>query len=93
MKDHPEHNQGDGQPDRVTWLAFECTFLAHERTQMASVRTSMALISFGFAIGKFDHLNGQPEGLPLIGASTVGTLMIVIGLVALALVVSSASGL
>ena len=63
------------------------TFLSHERTQMAWVRTSLALISFGFAIGKFFHyLQGsRSERLPLIGANCVGTLMIVIGLVALAL--------
>jgi putative membrane protein len=87
MNDEPGHKQADAQPDRVTWLAFERTFLSHERTQMAWVRTSLALISFGFAIGKFFHYLHEPgpERLPLTGASSVGTLMIVIGLVALAL--------
>jgi len=87
MKDHPGRKQDDPHPERVTWLAFERTFLAHERTQMAWVRTSLALISFGFAIGKFfRYLHEQrPERLPLMGASGIGTLMIVIGLVALAL--------
>ena len=87
MKEHSGHKQADAQFDRVTWLAFDRTFLAHQRTQMAWVRTSLALISFGFAIGKFLHYQHEPqsERLPLIGASSVGTLMIVIGLVALAL--------
>jgi putative membrane protein len=51
------------------------------------VRTSLALISFGFAIAKFFHY--LPEQVPerplLTGSSSVGTLMILIGLVALAL--------
>jgi putative membrane protein len=87
MNGHQGRKQADSQPDRVTWLAFERTFLAHERTQMAWMRTSLALVSFGFAIGKFFHyLQGsRSERLPLIGASCVGTLMIVIGLVVLAL--------
>jgi putative membrane protein len=87
MNDHPGHNQADAQPDCVTRLAFERTFLAHERTQMAWVRTSLALISFGFAIGKFSYYLHEPRpvGLPLTGASSVGTLMIVIGLLALGL--------
>ena len=72
---------------RETQLAFERTFLAHERTQMAWVRTSMALITFGIAIGKFFHYlhRERPEQTPLLAASTIGSLMIVIGLVALAL--------
>jgi putative membrane protein len=87
MKDHATHEQADAQFDQATKLAFERTYLAHERTQMAWVRTSLALISFGFAIAKFFHYlhEQQPERPPLISASSVGTLMIVIGLVALAL--------
>jgi putative membrane protein len=79
--------QAEAQLDPVTTLAFERTYLAHERTQMAWVRTSLALISFGFAIAKFFHyLHEQPrERPPLVGASVVGTLIILIGLVALAL--------
>ena len=81
------HEQADAQPDPQRRLAFERTYLAHERTQMAWVRTSLALISFGFAIAKFYHYwqEQRPERVPLIGVSSVGTLMIVIGLVALAL--------
>jgi putative membrane protein len=85
VEQHPEPEQP--QLDPATRLAFERTFLAHERTQMAWARTSMALISFGFAIGKFFHYlhEEHPERRPLLGASAIGTLMIVIGLVALAL--------
>jgi putative membrane protein len=77
----------DNQIDHGRRLDFERTYLAHERTQMAWVRTSLALISFGFAIAKFFHyLHEEPrERPPLVGASVVGTLMILIGLVALAL--------
>jgi putative membrane protein len=87
MIDDPTQKQPDVPLSRETRLAFERTLLAHERTQMAWVRTSMTLISFGFAIGKFFHYlhEQRPERQPLIGASTVGTLMIVIGLVALVL--------
>jgi putative membrane protein len=87
MTDHPGHKQADTRFDQGTRLAFERTYLAHERTQMAWVRTSLGLISFGFAIGKFSHyLPGQrPERTPLIAPGGVGTLMILIGLVALAL--------
>jgi putative membrane protein len=87
MKDHPEHKRADPPLDPATRLAFERTYLAHERTQMAWVRTSLALISFGFAIGKFFHYlqEQRPERPPLVRASSVGALMIVIGLVALAL--------
>jgi putative membrane protein len=87
MKDQPGHKQAGDPLDQGTRLAFERTYLAHERTQMAWVRTSMGLISFGFVIGKFfHHLHEQrPERPPLLNSSTIGTLMIVIGLVALAL--------
>ncbi|HMF14360.1 MAG TPA: DUF202 domain-containing protein [Gemmataceae bacterium] len=87
MKDDATHELADGKLDRGRRLDFERTYLAHERTQMAWVRTSLALISFGFAIAKFFHyLHERPlERPPLTSASVVGTLMIVIGLVALAL--------
>ena len=79
--------QADIQADVATRLAYQRTFLAHERTQMAWVRTSLTLISFGFAIAKFvDYLQEQRhEPRPLISPSSLGTLMIVLGLVALAL--------
>jgi putative membrane protein len=87
MNSDPRNQPVHPPLDPATKLAFERTFLAHERTQMAWVRTSLALISFAFAIAKaFHYLHEQrSEQTPLIGASTVGTLMIVIGLVALAL--------
>jgi putative membrane protein len=86
MKDYPEH-KADANLDHGTRLAFVRTYLAHARTQMAWVRTSLALISFGFAIAQFFHyLHAQsPERTPLMRSGTIGTLMIVIGLVALAL--------
>jgi putative membrane protein len=66
-------------------LAFKRTFLAHERTQLAWVRTSLTLIAFGFAIAKFyHHLHEQRgEEVPLLGAATLGMLMIAIGPVTL----------
>jgi putative membrane protein len=84
MKDVRGHKQADAQLDHATRLAFERTFLAHERTRMAWVRTSVALITFGFATAKFGHwLHEQrPEQPPLVPPGTVGTLMIVLGLVA-----------
>jgi putative membrane protein len=87
MKDQSQHIEANAPLDREARLSFERTFLAHERTQMAWVRTSLALISFGFAIAKvFHYLQEQhPERPPLMSPITVGTLMIVIGLVALAL--------
>jgi putative membrane protein len=87
MNSDPSNEPVHGQLDPGTRLAFERTFLAHERTQMAWVRTSLALISFGFAIAKFFHYvhEKQSEQAPLVSASSVGTLMILIGLVALAL--------
>jgi putative membrane protein len=87
MKDDSTHNRADTQPERETRLAYERTYLAHERTEMAWIRTSLTLISFGFAIGKFFHsLHEQaPERPALLSAGSVGSLMIVIGLVALVL--------
>jgi putative membrane protein len=87
MRDDTEHKLADAQLDHGTRLAFERTYLAHERTQMAWVRTSVALITLGFATAKFGHwLHEQrPERTPLVPPGTVGTLMIVLGLVSLAL--------
>src|SRR6516165_7535195 len=87
MQEHTTHGNKGDQFDHGRRLDFERTYLAHERTEMAWVRTSLALISFGFAIAKFlRHLGEQPlERPPLFGARSVGILMILIGLVALAL--------
>jgi putative membrane protein len=87
MKDDSRREQAGAPPDCQTRLAFERTYLAHERTQMAWVRTGLTLISFGFAIAKFVHYlhEMKPERPPLRHASSVGILMIVLGLVALAL--------
>jgi putative membrane protein len=73
--------------DASTRLAFERTFLAYERTQMAWVRTGLALVSFGFAIAEFFHYvhEQRAEQVPLMRSSSVGIVMILIGLVALAL--------
>jgi putative membrane protein len=87
MKEHSGDKLADIPFDQATKLAFERTYLAHERTQMAWVRTSLALITFGFGIAKVVHYlhEQQPERASLMRASSVGTLMIVIGLVALVL--------
>jgi len=87
MNDYAMHEEANAKLARGRRLDFERTYLAHERTEMAWVRTSLTLISFGFAIAKFFHyLHEQPsERPPLMSANSVGVLMIVIGLVALAL--------
>jgi putative membrane protein len=87
MNNQPSQQAMDAPFDAATRLAFERTFLAHERTQMAWVRTSLALITFGFGLAKlFHYLHEQKPGQePLMSAGTVGTLMILIGLVALVL--------
>lgn len=73
--------------DTGTWLAYDRTFLAHERTLLAWIRTALSLISFGFTISKFFEFLHEKKGeaAPLFGAQTVGTLMILIGVVGLAL--------
>jgi putative membrane protein len=87
MKHQADDKQADVRLDPATRLAFERTYLAHERTQMAWARTSLALISFGFATDQFlRYLHEQrPELPPLMKSDSVGILMIVLGLVALAL--------
>jgi putative membrane protein len=87
MNSNPTSEPVHGPLEPVTRLAFERTFLAHERTQMAWVRTSLGLITFGFALAKFfRYLHEQkPDRAPLINAASIGTWMILIGLVALAL--------
>ena len=73
--------------DTGTRLAYKRTYLAHERTLMAWIRTALSLISFGFTIAKFFEFLNQKKGevAPVLGAQTVGTLMILIGIVGLAL--------
>jgi putative membrane protein len=69
-----------------TLLATDRTRLAHDRTLMAWVRTSTSLISFGFTIYKFFQYLQQQQGAPregLLGPRQYGTLMIIIGIVAL----------
>jgi len=70
-------------------LALDRTFLALERTLLAWIRTATSLITFGFTLYKFFHYLREQDPLRhpehVLGASTVGTLMIVIGLVSLAL--------
>jgi putative membrane protein len=87
MTDDSAHKQADARLDLDSRLAFERTFLAHERTQLAWVRTSLALISFGFGIAKFAHYlhTEEPARPPLLRSADVGTLMIVVGLLALVL--------
>ena len=62
-------------------------YLAHERTQMAWVRTALSLITFGFGIAKFFEFLHEKQGEQalLMGARTVGLIMIVTGLATLGL--------
>lgn len=73
--------------DVGTRLAYDRTFLAHERTLLAWIRTALSLISFGFAIAKFFEYLNEKQGTvaPLLGAETVGKLMIFFGVLGLAL--------
>lgn len=73
------------QLDTGTRLAYERTFLAHERSMMAWVRTALSLISFGFTIAKFFEFLQEKQGVhaPLMGANTVGIIMIAMGLVSM----------
>ena len=67
-------------------MSVERTVLAHERTLMAWVRTATSLISFGFTIYKFFQL--EAKDLPtsqIIGARTFASMMIMMGLFALAI--------
>jgi putative membrane protein len=73
-------------PNASTILATDRTRLAHDRTLMAWVRTSTSLISFGFTIYKFFQYLQQQQGVRhegRFGPRQYGTLMIVIGLIAL----------
>ena len=73
--------------DTGTRLAYSRTYLAHERTLLAWIRTALSLISFGFTIAKFFEFLHEKRGeaAPLLGAQTVGTTMIAIGVVGLAI--------
>ena len=73
--------------DTGTRLAYDRTYLAHERTLLAWIRTALSLISFGFAISKFFEFLHEKQGVaaPMLGAETVGKLMITIGVAGLAL--------
>lgn len=74
--------------DVSTILATDRTRLAHDRTLMAWVRTATSLISFGFTIYKFFqylHERQVPPRESMLGPREYGTIMIAIGIVALAL--------
>ena len=72
-----------------TRLSYERTYLAHERTQMAWIRTALSLISFGFTISKFFEFlhNERGEVAPILGAQTIGLVMIAMGIVGLTLAI------
>ena len=86
MQNQLQENSAD-RPYNATSLAFERTWLAWERTQMAWIRTALALISFGFTIAKFFEFLQEKQGTagPKLGAQTVGTIMIAMGILALAI--------
>ena len=87
MKGAPANEAPEPGMNMGTMLAFKRTYLALERTQMAWVRTALSLISFGFTIGKFFEFLREKQGeqATLLGSSTVGIIMIAIGLIGLAL--------
>ena len=87
MNPESPHTESGPALDTGTRLSYERTYLAQERTQNSWVRTALALISFGFTIAKFfEYLNEKKgEAAPLLGAKTVGIMMIAAGLLALAL--------
>jgi len=87
MNEEPTHKQSIPPLDTSTRLAYERTYLAHERTLMGWVRTAVSLISFGFTIAKvFDFLREQHgRQVTVLGPRAIGSIMIVIGLVALVL--------
>ena len=73
--------------DDAARSAIESTFLAQERTQLSWVQLALALISFGFTIAKAFQFLHESHGdrSPILSATTVGILMIAIGLGALAM--------
>ena len=70
-------------------LALDRTFLALERTLMAWIRTATSLITFGFTLYKFFYYLHEQDPVRhpehVFGTLTVGTMMIVIGLLSLGL--------
>ncbi|HMF89574.1 MAG TPA: DUF202 domain-containing protein [Candidatus Angelobacter sp.] len=86
VSDDPTREKADIPMDISTRLAYENAYLAHENTRMSWVRTALGMISFGFTIAKFFDLVREKQGAhaTLLDPPTVGVLMIVIGLVALA---------
>ncbi|HEX4589001.1 MAG TPA: DUF202 domain-containing protein [Gemmataceae bacterium] len=74
-------------PDTATRLSYENIFLAQERTQLSWVQAGLAFITFGFTIAKAVQFLHESQGgqAPLLGARTVGILIIAVGLVAVAL--------
>jgi putative membrane protein len=87
MSDEPIRERTSVPLDTATRLAFENAYLAYENTRMSWVRTALGMISFGFTIAKFFELVREKQGAhsTLLDPPTVGILMIVIGLLALAL--------
>lgn len=87
MSEEPASEKAVVPLDTATHLAFENTYLAHENTRMSWVQAALGMISFGFTIAKFFELLREKQGAhaTLLDPPTVGILMIVIGLVALAL--------
>ena len=87
MVSSPQHEGAAAPLNAGTRLAYSRTYLAHERTLLAWIRTALSLISFGFTIAKFFEFLHKQKGevAPLFGAETVGTTMIVIGVVGLAI--------
>ena len=73
--------------DANTRLAAERNRLALERTLMAWTRTATSLIAFGFTIYQIFQYLAESEQLrdPYVSPQIVGSVMIVIGLVALVL--------
>jgi len=82
MNSEMNANKSDPPLDTSTKLAFETNYLAHERTQLSWIQVGLAFISFGFSIAKvFEMLREKdPNQSPVLGARTVGILMISIGL-------------
>jgi putative membrane protein len=85
MANAPAEASPPAPPDTGTRLAYENVFLAQERTQLAWTQAGLAFITFGFSIAKAFQFLHESQGThaPLLGARTVGILMVAVGLVAL----------